>query len=88
MSEGIMKQHMKERLGKVINFCENPPVPQSLNIELNSTCNQSCVFCPFHGKYAPSSPFLTAMKKKDAIALIDMAQEHGIGKKEIGFYLA
>lgn len=88
MSEGTMRKHMKERLGKVINFCENPPMPQSLNIELNSTCNQSCVFCPFHGKYAPNKPFLTAMKKKDAMALIDMAQEYGIGKKEIGFYLA
>lgn len=88
MSEGIMKKHMRERLGKVINFSENPPLPQSLNIELNSTCNQSCIFCPFHGKYASNQPFLTAMKKKDAIALIDMAKEYGIGKKEIGFYLA
>lgn len=88
MSEGTMRKHMKERLGKVINFCDNPPLPQSLNIELNSTCNQSCVFCPFHGKYAPSRPFLTSMKKKDAIALLDMAREYGIGKKEIGFYLA
>lgn len=88
MSEGIMKKHMKERLGKVINFCENPPLPQSLNIELNSTCNQSCIFCPFHGEYAPSKPFLTAMKKSDAIALIDMAKMYGIGEKEIGFYLA
>ena len=88
MSEGTMRKHMKERLGKVINFCENPPMPQSLNIELNSTCNQSCVFCAFHGKYAPSNPFLTTMKKEDAMALIDMAREYGSGKKEIGFYLA
>lgn len=88
MSEGTMRKHMEERLGKVFNLCENPPLPKSLNIELNSTCNQSCVFCPFHGKYAPRKPFLTAMKKKDAMALIDMAKEYGIGKKEIGFYLA
>lgn len=88
MSEGTMKKHMKERLGMVENFCENPPLPHSLNIELNSTCNQSCIFCSFHGKYAPSKPFLTTMKKKDAIALIDMAKKYGIGKKEIGFYLA
>jgi MoaA/NifB/PqqE/SkfB family radical SAM enzyme len=88
MSEGTMRKHMKERLGTVVNFCENPPLPQSLNIELNSTCNQSCIFCPFHGKYAPNRAFLTTMKKKDAMALIDMAKEYGIGKKEIGFYLA
>ena len=88
MGEKTMRKHMKERLGEVINFCENPPLPQSLNIELNSTCNQTCIFCPFHGKYAPSKPLLTTMKKSDAIALIDMAREYGIGKKEIGFYLA
>lgn len=88
MSKGIMRKHMTERLGTVNNFCENPPMPQSLNIELNSTCNQSCVFCPFHGKYAPSKPYLTTMKKGDAMALIDMAKEYGVGKKEIGFYLA
>lgn len=88
MREGIIRKHMKERFGRVINFCENPPMPQSLNIELNSTCNQSCVFCPFHGEYAFDRPFLTTMKKKDAMALIDMAKEYGIGKKEIGFYLA
>lgn len=87
MSEKIMRQHMKERLGEVTHFCENPPLPQSLNIELNSTCNHSCVFCPFHGKYAPNRPFLTAMEKKKAMALIDMAWKYGIGKKEIGFYI-
>ena len=73
MSEGIMRKHMNERLGKVVNFCENPPLPQSLNIELNSTCNQKCIFCAFHGKYAPNQPFLTAMKKQDAMKLMDMA---------------
>ncbi|MBD5552233.1 MAG: radical SAM protein [Lachnospiraceae bacterium] len=88
MGNGTMRKRLGERFGTVFNLCENPPLPQSLNIELNSTCNQSCVFCPFHGKYAPGKLFLTTMKKKDAIALIDMAKECGIGKKEIGFHIA
>lgn len=59
-----MRKHLEERFGKVFNLQKNPPLPKSLNIELNSTCNQSCVFCPFHGKFAPGKLFLTAMKKK------------------------
>lgn len=32
-----MRKHMKEKLGKVVNLCKNPPMPQSLSIELNNT---------------------------------------------------
>ena len=48
----IMQKHMRERLGKVFHAVMEPPLPASLNIELNNTCNQKCVFCPFHGKYS------------------------------------
>lgn len=87
MSETSMRKHMKEKLGKVVNLCKNPPMPQSLSIELNNTCNQSCIFCPFHGKYASDRPALATMEKEKVLALIDMAREYGIGKKEIGFHL-
>ena len=46
----VMRKHMQERLGKVNYYELYPPLPQNLNIELNNTCNQKCVFCSFHGK--------------------------------------
>lgn len=88
MSESVMRKHMNDRFGKVYNFCEKPPLPRSLNIELNSSCNQNCVFCPFHGMYAPSILKPALIKYDEATKILDEAKKLGIGEKEVGFYLA
>lgn len=88
MAKQIMRQHMQERFGKVLNFCSTPPFPQSLNIELNSSCNQKCIFCPFHGKYAVNNPKPAVMPVQKAKMIIDEAKKIGIGEKEIGFYMS
>ncbi len=88
MAKSVMRQHMEERFGKVFQFKENPPLPRSLNIELNSGCNQKCIFCPFHGKYAPNRPKPAVLPLDKVKFLLDEAHRLGIGEKEVGFYLA
>lgn len=88
MAESTMKKHMNERFGKVFNYNENPDLPRSLNIELNSNCNQKCVFCPFHGKYASNSPKLKMIDYEMVIKILNEARRLGIGEKEVGFYLS
>lgn len=87
----IMREHLKERLGnleKAEHFLLDPPLPGSLNIEVNNTCNQRCVFCPFHGMYAPRKMTPAVLDIDFVKALIGQAHKLGIGKKEIGFYMA
>lgn len=88
MAEKVMRKHMEERLGKVFNYSLHPPLPASLNIELNNTCNQKCVFCPFHGKYAVREPKPAILKMDFVKKILDQAKALGIGSKEVGFYLA
>lgn len=88
MEKSTMRQHMSERFGKVFHYMENPPLPASLNIELNNNCNQSCLFCPFHGKYAKCRPKPAVMDYAMVKKILDSAKELGIGNKELGFYLA
>ncbi len=88
MDELTMRKHMKERFGKVFNFCENPPMPGSLNIELNNTCNQSCIFCPYHGKYSSYKIPPAVIPYDMVIKILNQAKKYHIGEKEIGFYLA
>ncbi len=88
MSKKVMKEHMKERFGIVNHYCRIPPLPQSLNIELNNTCNQKCVFCPYHGEYAINKVEPAALSIEFVKKILRVAWEKGIGKKEIGFYLA
>lgn len=88
MDESTMKKHMNDRFGNVFNYQENPALPQSLNIELNNSCNQKCVFCPFHGKYAPSVSKITYIDYKTVTQILDQAYKLGIGEKEVGFYLS
>lgn len=88
MQKSTMREHMNERLGKVFNFCDNPPLPKSLNIELNNSCNHSCVFCPFHGKFAPNTPKPAVLSADVVKRILDNAKDLGIGEKEVGFYLA
>ncbi len=86
--EKTMREHMKNRFGGDANFSEKPPLPKSLNIELNTNCNQKCVFCPFHGEKAYQQLETTMMKYEDAVAILDQAHALGIGEKEVGFYMA
>ncbi len=90
MSESTMRQHMNDRFGKVFHYTENPPLPRSLNIELNSSCNQSCIFCPFHGKYAINPPKPSVMDFETVKRILDSAKNlgGGMGEKEVGFYLS
>ena len=88
MAEQVMQQRMQERFGKVFNFSSNPPLPRSLNIELNSSCNHKCIFCPFHGKYGESHPKPAVIPLEKAKMIVDQAKKLGIGEKEVGFYLA
>lgn len=83
-----MRKHMDERFGKVFNYSMNPSLPKSLNIELNSNCNQKCVFCSFHGPYACNEPKLAMMDLEDVKKILDEAKRLGIGEKEVGFYLS
>lgn len=83
-----MRKHMKERFGKSSNFYKNPPLPQSLNIEINNTCNHTCVFCDYHGKYAPHAIKPAIMDFETVKAVMQQAYSLGIGKKELGFYLS
>ncbi len=83
-----MREHMRERLGMVNNFCDNPLLLKSLNIELNNTCNQKCIFCPFHGKYAINKLKPAIISYETAIEILNQAKSLGIGEKEVGFYLA
>lgn len=84
----VMRKHMQERLGKVNNYELYPPLPKNLNIELNNTCNQKCVFCSFHGKYSKCKLKPAVMEAEFAKKLLLRAKELGIGQKEVGFYLA
>ena len=88
MAEKVMRKHLKERFGKVNNYSENPPLPRSLNIELNSGCNQKCIFCPYHGKYAPIVPKPAYISYDMAVKILDEAKRLGIGEKEVGFYFS
>jgi len=88
MDKKIMREHMNERFGKVFNYTMLPPVPASLNVELNNTCNQKCVFCPFHGEYAVQEPKAARLSPEFVKEILNQAKELGIGEKELGFYLA
>ena len=90
MKKESMKEHMRERFGGKSELSIYPPAPASLNIELNNTCNQRCLFCQYHGENAkysihekPSTIPLDYAKR-----ILEQAIELGIGKKELGLYFA
>ena len=84
-----MRDHMKERLGGKPDFLSlEPPLPRSINIEVNNTCNQRCVFCPYHGRYTLSEMKPAVLEVKFVKELMFQAHSLGMGEKEIGFYLA
>lgn len=81
-----MLDHFKERFGgNLSELSLTPPLPTSLNIELNNTCNEKCEFCPVHGPSAKKFE-LSVMSVDFAKSIMKQAYELGIGTKEIGFY--
>ena len=88
MKENIMREHYLEKFSRTDNFSINPPLPHSLNIELNNSCNQKCIFCIYHGKYAQTCLKPGVLEFDFVKQLLDQAAEKGIGKKELGFYIA
>lgn len=84
---GIMSEHMKERSTAEENISIFPALPQSLNIELNNTCNQRCIFCPEHGPYSKRDMKPSVIKKEAAMTIMKKAYEAGIGTKELGVYI-
>lgn len=84
-----MRQHMKERFGKSENdLSYHPPLPNSLNIELNNTCNHKCEFCAYHGKYKTWNSTPSVLKVEFVKNVLEEAKKNGIGEKEVGFYLS
>lgn len=62
-------------------FCENPPFPKNMLIELTNVCNHRCVFCAYD-----------KMRRKhgncDKMFIFDiMKQAYDAGTREIGFYM-
>lgn len=88
MANKVMREHMNERFGKVFNLCDNPPLPKSLNIELNNTCNHKCIFCPYHGGNAFKVPTPGVLDIGFVKRILKQAHDIGVGEKEVGFYLA
>ncbi len=84
----VMRDHFNERVNGTQNICKNPPLPHSLNIEVNNTCNHLCVFCPYHGIYAPEKIEPGILDIDFVKSLLEQAHSLGIGKKEVGFYIA
>lgn len=85
MAEQIMRKHYRERLGRVNNFEEMPPLPRSLTLELNNTCNQKCIFCSYHSEYAPQQHKAAIIPYEKVIEILDESKRLGIGEKEVGF---
>ena len=88
MADKVMRKHMQERLGKINNYELYPPLPKNLNVELNNTCNQKCIFCPYHGEYSMRKLEPAVMEANFAKKILLEAKELGIGQREVGFYLA
>ena len=82
----IMKSHMNERFGEQEVYEISPPPPQCLNIELNNTCNQHCIFCPFHSPYLKHKDKPFHMSLDFGKKILEKAMEQGVGRREIGFY--
>lgn len=88
MSKQVMREHMRERFGSTTEHSMKPPLPNSLNIELNNYCNQKCEFCGYHGKYASTNMRPSDLKIDFVKKILNQAKKLGIGEKEVGFYLS
>ena len=64
-----------------VEFCEHPPFPHNMMVELTNACNHNCVFCGYSGMRRPRKIADKDFTKK----IIREAYENGT--REIGFYL-
>lgn len=89
MDKKVMREHMLERYNKNsgLNLQIDPPMPESLNIEVNSSCNQRCVYCPYHAEHATHSIGSHHMDFDMVTKILDEAYRLGIGRKEVGLYM-
>lgn len=87
MGKKIMREHMRERFGSSSGVSIEPPLPGSLNIELNNTCNHKCEFCGYHGKYSTIHVKPSQLSDDLVKSILRNAKELGIGRKELGFYM-
>lgn len=62
-------------------FCERPPYPHNMMVELTNACNHQCVFCA-HKSMKRKKGFCD---KDTMLHIIQQAYE--LGTREIGFYL-
>lgn len=88
MEKKIMREHMKERFSTAQVMSMNPPVAESLNIELNNSCNHRCIYCMYHGEHAKHIVRPKVMDYYFAKKIIDNASEYGFGSKELGLYIS
>ncbi len=84
----VMREHMNSRKNTVHNLSMRPPMPQSLNIELNNTCNHRCLYCCFHGPYAMYKPKPAVMDSILVKRILDQASCLGAGTHELGLYMS
>ena len=69
------------RMEREVVFCERPPFPKNMLLELTNICNQNCIFCGY-----------SKMQRKKCMAdkalMFDiMQQAYENGTREIGFYM-
>ncbi len=69
------------RLNREAIFCERPPFPKNMMIELTNICNHRCVFCNYCN--------MTRKKMSCDMELTKriMAEAYSLGTREVGFYL-
>lgn len=86
--EKVMRKHFKERYSSEgFEMDIYPPVPPSLSIELNNTCNHACIFCDAHSPQRTTSLKPCVMDFELVKRILDNASELGIGQKELGLYM-
>lgn len=84
-----MREHYEDRYkGFTKEMTEDIQMPSSLNVELNSTCNYQCIFCPYHSKHSSLEHSSSVMSVRMAKAILSEAYKLGIGRKEVGLYIS
>lgn len=83
--------NMKEHINAILNpdkeiYTLQPPLPTKLTVELNETCNSTCVFCTFHSSCDPRKYEYGVMKPEFAKKLLTEAYESGIGMQEVALF--
>lgn len=87
-----MKEKMMRKFNKDGNsqFDRLPSLPRSLNIEVTSACNQSCMFCGFHSDHTPVEERIKPVFIDETLLerLIRQAVKEGVGYEELGFHMS